>query len=76
MNQTKEKIFLKDLIKFTSKKKDLELSINNSINCSNMFNERQMYEEEEKLLSSVLSTGTRSTVEQGDSLENLTKLLF
>lgn len=64
------------MIRFISKRKGLESSVSNSINCSNMFDEQQMYQEEEKLLLSVLSTHNKSTVEQGDSLEKLIKFLF
>ncbi|WP_375477295.1 hypothetical protein [uncultured Nostoc sp.] len=84
MDESKIKEFLIDLEKFIAKKINIDSSVENSINCCNMFDDNRMYEDEEKLLSLVLSSRNKSTSRkinttttvQGDSLEDLMKSLF
>lgn len=76
MDEAKKEVFLKDLKQFISKRKAVESTIESSINCSNMFDDEKLYEDEERLMSLALSTCNKSTTKQGDSLEDLMKALF
>ncbi|MBV6626908.1 MAG: hypothetical protein KI793_28880 [Rivularia sp. (in: Bacteria)] len=76
MNSDKKDIFINDLKNFVSRQQAINLSLKDSINCCNMFDSENMYDEEEKLILLVLSKNSKNTTQQGDSLETLMKSLF
>ncbi len=76
MNENKKIIFLEELQQFISKREGIEAHFKDSLNCCNMFDNENIYEEEKQLISLVMSTRKGRTTEQGDSLENLMKSLF
>ena len=63
MNENKKIIFIADLQQFINKREKIEAYYKDSLNCCNMFDDENIYEEEQQLISLVMSTRRGKTTE-------------